>query len=75
MLSEMDRPNRNYREATTKMMLYARDIESYQAKLKDETIIRHRLGRYVGENIVEQIVDSGEDLPLQNETRNELSDV
>jgi len=69
MLNEMDRSNRNYREVTTKMMLYAKDIEIYQAKLKEETIIRHRIGRYVGSNIVEHIVESGGDLPLQNETR------
>ena len=68
MLGEMDRSNRNYREVTTKMMLYARDIEVYQQRLKDEAIIRHNLGRYVGSNIVEHIVESGGDLPLQNET-------
>lgn len=70
MLADMDRTNMNYREISTKMMLYARDIEDYQQQLRDEAVIRHRLGSYVGSNIVDHLVESGvRDLPLQNDVR------
>ena len=69
MMEDMESTRSNYREATTKMLLYAKDIEGYQKKLENEAIIRSRLSRYVGHNVVEHIMNAEGDLPLQNVIR------
>lgn len=66
MLSEAEKSNRNYQEVTTKLMLYARDIEDYQKKIREESLIRQQLSRYVGNDLVDQIISSNEGLLLQN---------
>ncbi len=66
MLAEVGKSNRNYQEVTTKLMLYARDIEEYQKKIREESLIRQRLSRYVGNDLVDQIISSNEDVLLQN---------
>jgi len=66
MLAEAEKSNRNYQEVTTKLMLYARDIEDYQKKIREESLIRQQLSRYVGNDLVDQIIGSDEDLLLQN---------
>jgi len=66
MLLESQRSARNFQEMTTKMMLYSRDIEKYQKRLREEGLSRHRLSRYVGQDLVNKIVNSNEDTPLQN---------
>jgi len=66
MLAESAKFNRNYQEVTTKLMLYARDIEDYQKKLREEMLLRQQLSRYVGDALVEKIMRSDQDLLLQN---------
>jgi len=66
MLAEAEKSNRNYQEVTTKLMLYARDIEAYQKKLREEALLRQQLSRYVGGALVEQIMRSDQGLLLQN---------
>jgi len=66
MLAESERSSRNFQELTTKMMLYARDIEQYQQQLRDEGTSRARLSRYVDHNLVEKILNHKEDTLLQN---------
>ncbi len=65
LLGKEEKLNRNYQEVTTKLMLYARDIEDYQKKLREEALLRQRLSRYVGDALVEQIIHSGKDMLLQ----------
>ena len=66
MLAESERSSRNFQELTTKMMLYARDIEKYQQRLREEGTSRSRLSRYVDHNLVETILNNKEDTLLQN---------
>jgi class 3 adenylate cyclase len=66
MLAESEKSNRNYQEVTTKLMLYARDIETYQKQLREEALLRQQLSRYVGDALVEQIMRSDQGLLLQN---------
>jgi len=66
LLSELGEADVQYREVTTQLMLYAKEIEEYQSKLSRETLVRERLGRYVGSNVVEHLLRTGEDMPLQN---------
>jgi len=63
---ESERSSRNFQEMTTRMMLYSRDIEQYQKRLREEGLSRQRLSRYVGQDLVNKIVNSKADTPLQN---------
>ena len=67
LLSELNTSDRNRREVTTKLMIYAKEIEEYQEKLKHEALVRERLGRYVGGNVVEHLLSTGEDVLLKNQ--------
>lgn len=66
MLVESEKSSRNFQEMTTKLMLYTRDIEGYQKKLREEGMSRSRLSRYVGQDLLDKIMNSNEDIPLQN---------
>jgi len=66
LLSELGQFDKQYREVTTRLMLYAKEIEDYQNKLKQEALVRERLSRYVGSNVVDHLLQSGEEMPLQN---------
>ncbi len=66
ILLESERSSRNFQEMTTKMMLYSRDIEQYQKRLRAEGLSRQRLSRYVGQDLVNKVVNCKEDMPLQN---------
>jgi len=66
MVAESERSSRNFQELTTKMMLYARDIEHYQLRLREESESRHRLTRYIDHNLADKIMNNKEDTPLQN---------
>jgi len=66
MLVESERSSRNFQEMTTRMMLHSRDIEQYQKRLREEGLSRQRLSRYVGQDLVNKIVNSKEDMPLRN---------
>jgi len=66
LLSESEKSSRNFQEMATKMMLYSAEIEKYQNELKDEALSRQRLSRYVGQDLVNKIINSNEDVPLAN---------
>ncbi|MDQ6996624.1 MAG: adenylate/guanylate cyclase domain-containing protein [Mariprofundus sp.] len=66
MLIETERSSHNFQEVTTKMMLYSRDIEKYQKKLREESLSRQRLSRYVGQDLGDKIANAKEHTPLQN---------
>ena len=67
LLNDLSLSDRNLREITTKLMIYTREIETYQEKLKHEALLRERLGRYVGGNVVEHLLHAGEDTLVQNQ--------
>jgi len=62
LLSKEEKLNNKYQEVTTKLMLYARDIEDYQNKLREEALLRQQLSRYVGDALVEQMMHSGKNM-------------
>lgn len=66
LLAESEKSSRNFQEMATRMMLYTSDIENYQKKLREEGLSRHRLSRYVGQDLVNKIINSNEDIPLEN---------
>ena len=66
VLAESERSSRNFQEMTTKLMLYTHEIEGYQKKLREESMSRNRLSRYVDKSLVDKIINSEGDIPLQN---------
>lgn len=67
LISELTKTNDGYRDVTAQLVDYTKKIEDYQKQLRDEAILREKLGRYVGHNVVDQIVKSGSGMPLKNE--------
>lgn len=66
VLAESERSSRNFQEVTTKLVLYTREIERYQERLREEGVSRNRLSRYVDKSLVDKIINSETDTPLQN---------
>ncbi len=67
LLREVDRHKRNFREVTDRMLAYTNELDTYKQKLKEESILRAYLARYVGEDVVEQMILSHKEDPLKNE--------
>jgi len=66
LMEESTRSNHNFNEVTTKLLIYTREIERYQSRLKDEAVSRSRLSRYVDKSVADMIASSPEDVLLQN---------
>ncbi len=70
LLVDLTKSDTKYREVTTQLMLYAKEIDDFQNKLKHEALVRERLGRYVGVNVVEHLLSAGEDVLIKNQKKN-----
>jgi len=66
LMEEAEGLRRNFSEMTTRMMLYTKDIESYQERLQEEAVLRARMNRYVPQNVVDQLLKVEGDLPMQH---------
>jgi len=66
LMEETEGLRRNFSEMTTRMMLYTKDIESYQERLQEEAVLRARMNRYVPQNVVDQLLKVEGDLPMQH---------
>ena len=66
VLAESEKVSRNFQEMTTKLKLNSKDIEGYQEKLREEGMSRYRLSRYVDQDLVTKIINTSEDVPLEN---------
>lgn len=69
VLSDMEKTRSSYREAASKILAYAKDIDKYQKKLADEAMVRAGLSRYVGQNVLEHIMRDEMHMPLQTVNR------
>jgi len=68
MVEEMEKNKRSFADVTDRMLAYTRDLDEYRNKLKEEAILRSYLARYVGDDVVEQMVRSRKETdPLRNE--------
>jgi class 3 adenylate cyclase len=56
MLSEVEKTNRKYRETSTKLMLYARDMEASQKTKIAGALLRQKLNRHVSPDVAAQFV-------------------
>jgi len=72
MLKKLEKANREIKEQSVQLVVYAEDLSRSYEKIKDEEELRSRLSRYVGKNLVEKLINSKSDIFLENE-RKEVS--
>jgi adenylate cyclase len=72
MLKKLERANREIKEQSVQLIVYADDLSRSYEKIKEEERLRSRLSRYVGKNLVEKLINSKSDVFLENE-RKEVS--
>jgi len=65
-LEEMKRKNQ---EQATQLMVYSRDLALSYQKTKQEEALRNRLSRYVGNNLVEKLINLKDGVLLETERR------
>lgn len=61
--------NRDIKEQTIQLMIYARDLSISYRKMKEEQELRYRLSRYVGQDLVEKLINSKDGMFLENERK------
>jgi adenylate cyclase len=69
MLGQLQEGQKNIKEQSLQLIVYARDLSQSYRKAKDEERIRNRLSRYVGENLVEKLIHEKNELLLENERK------
>ncbi|MDX8396075.1 MAG: adenylate/guanylate cyclase domain-containing protein [Mariprofundaceae bacterium] len=69
ILSELEETKSSSKEISTRLLVYANDLNVYQEKLRQEALVRAKLSRYVGKDVLEHLVGEGENMPLQNVKR------
>ncbi|MFO7559214.1 MAG: adenylate/guanylate cyclase domain-containing protein [Desulfobacterales bacterium] len=60
---------KDIREQSVQLMAYARDISRSFKKAKEEELLRNKLSRYVGENLVDKLVNEKGGVPFENEKK------
>jgi class 3 adenylate cyclase/HAMP domain-containing protein len=61
--------DREIKNQSVQLMIYARDISQSYIKTKEEEGLRNRLSRYVGEHLVEKLISSKNGVFIENERR------
>ncbi len=65
----LQKVNRELKKQSVQLMLYARDISLSHKKTKEEEELRYTLSRYVGDNLVEKLINSKNGVFLDNERK------
>jgi len=61
--------NNNIKKQSVQLMTYSRDLSSAYEKAKEEEKLRRTLSKYVGENLIERLINSKDEMFLENERR------
>jgi len=69
ILNKLDRVDRGMKEQSIQLMSYARDLSQSYKRTKEEEELRGSLSRYVGEHLVERLINSKKGVFLENERR------
>jgi len=69
MLSKLRRTDREIKEQSVQLMTYARDLSASYKKVREEEELRSRLGRYVGKNLVDKLINSKKGVFPENERK------
>jgi len=69
MFTQLNEANRDIKNQSMQLMIYAKDISLAHKRTKQEEALRNRLSRYVGENLVEKVIHSKNGVLLENERK------
>ncbi|NOY70309.1 MAG: adenylate/guanylate cyclase domain-containing protein [Deltaproteobacteria bacterium] len=69
LYNKLDEMNRKNQEQATQLMVYAHDLAISYQKTRQEAELRNRLSRYVGNNLVERLMNLKEGVFLETERR------
>jgi len=69
ILNKFNSVDRNMKEQSIQLMSYARDLTQSYKRTKEEEELRSRLSRYVGEHLVEKLINTKKGMFLDNERR------
>jgi adenylate cyclase len=69
MMKKLDDLNRKNQEQATQLMVYARDLSLSYQRTKHEEELRNRISRYVGNNLVEKLIDLKDGVFLETERK------
>jgi len=69
MFTKLNEANRDIKNQSIQLMIYAKDISLAHKRTKQEEELRNRLSRYVGENLVEKVIHSKNGVLLENERK------
>jgi class 3 adenylate cyclase len=69
MLEKLEDTERDVKDQGIQLMVYARDISQSHKKTKEEEQLRNRLSRYVGENLLEKLINAKDGVFLENERK------
>lgn len=67
LADEVDKGKRNFSELVGKVKVHVAKMDALKEKLKRESVLRAYLARYVGEDVIEQMILSQQEDPLKNE--------
>ncbi len=67
MAQKLNHLNRKNQEQATQLMVYARDLSLSYQRSKQEEELRNRISRYVGNNLVEKLIDLKDGVFLETE--------
>ena len=69
VFTKLNEANRDIKDQSIQLMIYAKDISLAHKRTKQEEALRNRLSRYVGENLVEKLINSKDGILLENERK------
>ncbi len=69
MQRKLNDVNREIKEQSIQLMIYGKDLARSYQLAKEEEELRNRLGRYVGNTLVEKLISSKDELFIENERR------
>ena len=55
-IGEQERHKKHAQKTTARMLSYMSDLEAFEKKSREEALIRANLGRYVGANVVDELI-------------------
>lgn len=56
IIGELERQKKESKRVTARMLSYINDLDVYEKKVREESMIRTNLSRYVGEDVVEDLI-------------------
>jgi class 3 adenylate cyclase len=69
LVERLDLANQDIQEQNIQLLRYADDLDSSYEQLKKEELLRTQLSRYIGNDLVEQMMDSDGEILLKNQRK------